>query len=243
MRASCLYGFASLAKILFYFLRQALDCGVWHACATQVVGQVVEARRREHILACMALPQQRPCFILRVRPPNEHAWKAQVAGQVVKARSRELTKVVDSFTTCYDALVGTRQHVTIVDTAADGHHLVGHTDTYCQVLLHFHPRAMSVTACLFMHCCRPALVILLCITALPGLVSHVAGHGLASGIIACAMNKCNSLIRVFVIPFVSFSKEPYPPTTTWSTVFSGFIKFSFPHAKCRPHGRYSLKVS
>lgn len=70
-----------------------------------------------------------------VRPGTPAAKMKRVASQTVKARSRELTKIVDSFTTCYDFLIGTRQHVTIVDSAADGHHLVGHTGTYCQVLI------------------------------------------------------------------------------------------------------------
>lgn len=96
-------------------------------------------------------PQQAPEWDVR------YAWVAQVAGQVVKSRSRELTKVVDSFTSCYDVLVGTRQHVTIVDTAADGHHLVGHTDTYCQVLLLFQFRAVSTDVLL--HRWRPGLFV------------------------------------------------------------------------------------
>lgn len=57
----------------------------------------------------------------------------QVPGQVVKARSRQLTKVVDSFDDCYDALVGSVQRVTVVDIAADGTSLVGHTSSYAQV--------------------------------------------------------------------------------------------------------------
>jgi tRNA A37 methylthiotransferase MiaB len=57
----------------------------------------------------------------------------QVPGQVVKARSRQLTQVVDSFADCYQHLVGTVQRVTVVDTAADGISLVGHSKSYCQV--------------------------------------------------------------------------------------------------------------
>ena len=52
---------------------------------------------------------------------------------MVKARSRQLTQVVDSFTDCYQHLVGTVQRVTVVDTAADGVSLVGHSKSYCQV--------------------------------------------------------------------------------------------------------------
>lgn len=51
----------------------------------------------------------------------------------MKARSRQLTRVVDSFTDCYQHLVGSVQRVTVVDTAADGFSLVGHTKSYCQV--------------------------------------------------------------------------------------------------------------
>ena len=56
-------------------------------------------------------------------------------GQTVKARSRQLTQVVDSFTGCYQHLVGTVQRLTVVDIAADGVSLVGHSKSYCQVRL------------------------------------------------------------------------------------------------------------
>ena len=51
---------------------------------------------------------------------------------IVKARSRRLTLLVDSFVDSYHSLVGTTQRVCVTDTAADGHHLVAHTKTYCQ---------------------------------------------------------------------------------------------------------------
>ena len=44
-----------------------------------------------------------------------------------------LMQAVDSWTDCYEHLVGTTQRVMVVDTAADGYHLVGHTTTYAQV--------------------------------------------------------------------------------------------------------------
>lgn len=44
-------------------------------------------------------------------------------------------EILCSFADCYQHLVGSVQRVTVVDTAADGTSLVGHTKSYCQVLL------------------------------------------------------------------------------------------------------------
>ncbi len=57
----------------------------------------------------------------------------RVPTAVVKARSRRLTTLVDSLGGLFDGLVGSVQRVCVVDTAADGHHLVGHTKAYAQV--------------------------------------------------------------------------------------------------------------
>jgi hypothetical protein len=57
----------------------------------------------------------------------------QLPNGVAKARSRALTELVDSFTDCYANLVGTTQSVTVVEIAADGQRLVGHTKGYVQV--------------------------------------------------------------------------------------------------------------
>lgn len=80
------------------------------------------------------------------RPGTPAARLKKVPGQVTKARSRELTQVVDSWTDSYAHLVGTTQHVTVVDTAADGHHFVGHTSTYAQVLIPPEERLMGSVA-------------------------------------------------------------------------------------------------
>lgn len=69
------------------------------------------------------------------RPGTPAARMAKVPTQVVKARSREVTALVDSWEDAYQHLVGTAQRCWVVDVAADGHHLVGHTKTYAQVLL------------------------------------------------------------------------------------------------------------
>mmetsp|Transcript_6332 Transcript_6332/g.18195 ORF Transcript_6332/g.18195 Transcript_6332/m.18195 type:complete len:638 (+) Transcript_6332:204-2117(+) len=127
-----------------------------------------------------------------VRPGTPAAKMKKVAGQMVKARSRELTKVVDGFTHCYDGLVGTTQHVTIVDTAADGHHLVGHTNTYAQVLVPPQEGLMGCTAEVLITAsgrwsvrgqllrvlCRPPLPPLLPVTAAPA--AAAAAHSGAS---------------------------------------------------------------
>jgi threonylcarbamoyladenosine tRNA methylthiotransferase CDKAL1 len=59
--------------------------------------------------------------------------RPRVPTSVVKARTRELTALVDGFTAPSQRLVGTRQLVDVVEVAADGHHLVGHTRNYTQV--------------------------------------------------------------------------------------------------------------
>lgn len=53
--------------------------------------------------------------------------------QVVKERSRKLTAIVDSFGDIYNDLVGQILRVTVVDHAADGSSLVGHSKNYTQV--------------------------------------------------------------------------------------------------------------
>ena len=66
----------------------------------------------------------------------------QLPNGVAKARSRELTRLVDSFSGCHDDLVGTVQRCTVVDTAADGVHLVGHTKCYAQASVRLSSRQM-----------------------------------------------------------------------------------------------------
>jgi len=51
---------------------------------------------------------------------------------VAKARSRAMWALVESFGDAHAHLVGTRQRVVVVERAADGHHLVGHTKCYAQ---------------------------------------------------------------------------------------------------------------
>lgn len=52
---------------------------------------------------------------------------------MVKERSRKLSALVDGFQGVYGHLIGQTVRVVIVETAADGHHLVGHTKSYAQV--------------------------------------------------------------------------------------------------------------
>ncbi len=59
----------------------------------------------------------------------------RVPTQVVKARTRDVSKLVDSFTDAYVPLEGSLQLVSIVEKAADKTHLVGHTNTYAQILI------------------------------------------------------------------------------------------------------------
>jgi threonylcarbamoyladenosine tRNA methylthiotransferase CDKAL1 len=69
------------------------------------------------------------------RPGTPAARMIKVPTHTVKERSREVTTLVDSWTDSYSHLVGTKQRVSIVDVAADGRSLVGHTKGYVQVLI------------------------------------------------------------------------------------------------------------
>eukprot|EP00878_Enallax_costatus_P043482 GHUV01051477.1.p1 GENE.GHUV01051477.1~~GHUV01051477.1.p1 ORF type:complete len:377 (+),score=85.49 GHUV01051477.1:1219-2349(+) len=72
------------------------------------------------------------------RPGTPAARMKRVPTQLVKERSRELSRLVETFTGPCAALLGSRQRVWVTDTAADGHHLVGHTKNYTQVGPHIH---------------------------------------------------------------------------------------------------------
>lgn len=67
------------------------------------------------------------------RPGTPAARMKRVPTNIVKERSRQLSKLVETFTGSCATLLGSRQKVWVSDTAADGHHLVGHTKTYTQV--------------------------------------------------------------------------------------------------------------
>jgi len=69
------------------------------------------------------------------RPGTPAARMKRVPTQIVKARTREVSKLVDSFTGTYAPLEGSLQLVSIVEKAADKVHLVGHTNTYAQILI------------------------------------------------------------------------------------------------------------
>jgi threonylcarbamoyladenosine tRNA methylthiotransferase CDKAL1 len=57
----------------------------------------------------------------------------RVPTHIVKERSRQLTRLVDSFSSSCEVLLGSRQRVWVTDVAADGHKLTGHTKNYTQV--------------------------------------------------------------------------------------------------------------
>ncbi len=67
------------------------------------------------------------------RPGTPAARMKQIPSTVAKQRSREVSALAESFTDCYQHLVNTEQRVCIVEVAADGRSLVGHTKTYAQV--------------------------------------------------------------------------------------------------------------
>ncbi|GJP42020.1 hypothetical protein CLOM_g1623 [Closterium sp. NIES-68] len=68
------------------------------------------------------------------RPGTPAARMPKVPSGEVKQRSRALTALIESFTP-YTGLLGTTQRVWITDVAADKTKLVGHTDSYVQVLV------------------------------------------------------------------------------------------------------------
>ena len=69
------------------------------------------------------------------RPGTPAARMKRVPTQVVKGRTRQVSALVDSFTDVYKHLEGTVQMVSIVEKAADKVHLVGHTNSYAQILI------------------------------------------------------------------------------------------------------------
>jgi len=69
------------------------------------------------------------------RPGTPAARMKRVRTDIVKARSREITSLVESWTDAHAALVGTAQRCCVIDTAADGLFLVGHSKSYAQVLI------------------------------------------------------------------------------------------------------------
>ncbi|QDZ25522.1 radical SAM methylthiotransferase [Chloropicon primus] len=69
------------------------------------------------------------------RPGTPAARMKRVPTQIVKARTRQVSALVDSFTDVYKSLEGTVQYVSIVEKAADRVRLVGHTETYAQILI------------------------------------------------------------------------------------------------------------
>lgn len=59
----------------------------------------------------------------------------RVPRNIVKQRSREISALVESWTESHASLIGSMQRCTVVDVAADGESLVGHTKGYVQLLL------------------------------------------------------------------------------------------------------------
>lgn len=69
------------------------------------------------------------------RPGTPAARMKRVPTEIVKRRSREISSLVESWTDSYESYVGTVQRCMIVEKAADGTSLVGHTKSYAQVLI------------------------------------------------------------------------------------------------------------
>ncbi|CAI5992619.1 unnamed protein product [Closterium sp. NIES-64] len=79
-------------------------------------------------------PPPTPVPLLLILPGTPAARMPKVPSGEVKQRSRALTALIESFTP-YTNLLGTTQRVWITDVAADKTKLVGHTDSYVQVLV------------------------------------------------------------------------------------------------------------
>ncbi|CAI5529937.1 unnamed protein product [Closterium sp. Naga37s-1] len=79
-------------------------------------------------------PPPTPVPLLLTLPGTPAARMPKVPSGEVKQRSRALTALIESFTP-YTNLLGTTQRVWITDVAADKTKLVGHTDSYVQVLV------------------------------------------------------------------------------------------------------------
>mmetsp|Transcript_5265 Transcript_5265/g.19286 ORF Transcript_5265/g.19286 Transcript_5265/m.19286 type:complete len:627 (-) Transcript_5265:1307-3187(-) len=68
------------------------------------------------------------------RPGTPAARMKRVPTAIVKSRTRRLTQLFESFDP-YKDMVGKRERIWIMDVAADGQSLVGHTKNYTQVLV------------------------------------------------------------------------------------------------------------
>lgn len=62
----------------------------------------------------------------------ERCFLAQLPNGVAKARSRAMAALVDGMADAHAHLVSTRQRVLVIERAADGRSLVGHTKGYAQ---------------------------------------------------------------------------------------------------------------
>ena len=83
-------------------------------------------------LLCCSVPAAAPPSTTRPGTPAAR-MRPHVASDVKKERSRQLSALVDGFSSSSIKLVGSKQLVDVVEVAADGHHLVGHTNNYTQV--------------------------------------------------------------------------------------------------------------
>ena len=74
-----------------------------------------------------------PCRQFYPRPGTPAARMKRVPTEIVKRRSREVTALAESWGEVYRGLIGPNIRCCVVDRAADGHHLVAHSKSYCQV--------------------------------------------------------------------------------------------------------------
>lgn len=94
---------------------------------SSTAGSVVHACRVAPLLPVLIPTHHR-------RPGTPAARMKQLPSEVKKQRSREVTAAVEAWgAEVYQHLVGCVERCCVVDTAADGVHLVAHNKTYAQV--------------------------------------------------------------------------------------------------------------
>jgi len=80
---------------------------------------------KRRYMRCQACPSP-PCFPARLLRPC-------ISHRLSRRWSVQVSALTEEWTSSYEHLVGSVKRVWVVDTAADGYHLVGHTKSYVQV--------------------------------------------------------------------------------------------------------------
>ena len=128
MLPRCAAALLSYFHICICVLTAAAELGQRRGLHAQLPNCVAKAHSR----AMAALVNGCCALAAAAEPKCAHGVPAQLPNGVAKARSRAMAALVDGLADAHAHLVGTRQRVVVVERAADGRSLVGHTKCYVQ---------------------------------------------------------------------------------------------------------------